>query len=230
VVSGPYAAALIGWRETVAAIYRELRDTHSAGPQAAWARFRERRDELYRDHPCSALTDAEKVVFDGFDYHDYDPQFCFTGEIDYEVEELALDAQTSEGTLAFRRIAVVRFRHRGSVHSLDLYWLDIYGGGLWLPVGDETNGVTSYGGGRYLFDTAKGANLGLSASGKRLLLDFNFLYPPSCSLNSAWICPLCPRPNRLPFEVKAGERCWTASASEALHSPASVSRAVSLTE
>jgi uncharacterized protein (DUF1684 family) len=228
VVSGPYAAALIGWRETVAALYREVRDTHAAGPQAAWSRFRERRDELYREHPCSALTDAEKEVFGGFDYHAYDPQFCFMGEVDYEVEELPLDTQTSEGTLSFRRIGVVRFRRLGTLHSLDLYWLDIYGGGLWLPVGDKTNGVSTYGGGRYLFDTAKGANLGIGAGGKRLLLDFNFLYPPSCSLNPAWICPLCPQANKLPFEVTAGERCWIAPATPGSH--ASQERAVSLAD
>jgi uncharacterized protein (DUF1684 family) len=228
VVSGPYAAALVGWRETVASLYREVRDTHSADAQGAWRRFRERRDALYRDHVCSALTDAEKAVFGGFDYHAYDPQFCFTGEVDYDVEELPLDAETSEGTLSFRRIAVVRFRRQAAIHSLDVYWLDIYGGGLWLPVGDQTNGRTSYGGGRYLFDTAKGANLGLSAGGKRMLLDFNFLYPPSCSLNPTWICPLCPRANKLPFEVNAGERCWVAPASE--RGAAQAARAVSLAD
>ena len=218
-VSGPYAAALIGWREAVAAIYREVRDTHAADPRAAWRRFREQRDELYRDHPCSALTNDEKALFDGFDYHAYDPQFCFTGDVDYEVEQLALDTQTSEGTLSFRRIAVARFRRLNTVHSLDLYWLDIYGGGLWLPVGDKTNGATSYGGGRDLFDTSKGANLGISAGGKQIVLDFNFLYPPSCSINPAWICPLCPQANRLPFAIEAGEQCWASPISPGVHSP-----------
>ena len=61
---------------------------------------------------------------------------------------------------------MARFPHGGAAAALDVYWLDIYAGGLWLPVGDETNGTTSYGGGRYLFDKAvKAANLGLSAEG-----------------------------------------------------------------
>ena len=81
---------------------------------------------------------------------------------------------------------------------------------LWLPVGDETNGKTTYSGGRYLYDTTKGANLGSRSDGRRILLDFNFLYPPSCALNDSWICPLCPPANRLPFKLEAGERTRSA--------------------
>ncbi|MBV9054694.1 MAG: DUF1684 domain-containing protein, partial [Hyphomicrobiales bacterium] len=40
--------------------------------------------------------------------------------------------------------------------------------------------------------------------GGNILLDMNFLYPPSCSLNDRWICPLCPPENKLPFRVEAG--------------------------
>ena len=108
-----------------------------------------------------------EIDFNGFDYHDYDPQLCFNGKVDYNVDEISLEIEISEGTLRCRRIGVARFPQGGATAALDVYWLDIYGGGLWLPVGDETNGTTSYSGGRYLFDTAKGANLGLSAEGRR---------------------------------------------------------------
>jgi uncharacterized protein (DUF1684 family) len=204
-VSGAYAAALIGWREAVAEIYKTVRATHGQDAQAAWRRFRGERDTLYAHHPCSALSDAEKRGFSGFENFPYDPSLCFTARIDYEVEEKSLAASISEGLLPYRRIGRARFAYGGKPRSLSLFWLDIYGGGLWLPVGDETNGETSYGGGRYLYDTAKGANLGLSADGTSLLLDLNFLYPPSCALNAQWACPLCPPENRLPFRVEAGE-------------------------
>ena len=205
-ISGPTAAALVEWRESVAAIYRDIRANSCADPGAAWLRFREQRDRLYKRHPCSALTDEEKRSFAGFAYHEYDPYLCIVGEIDYAVAEFSLDIEVSEGTLQCRRIGVARFSHARQTASLDLFWLDIYGGGLWLPVGDQTNGTTTYRGGRYLYDTAKGANLGLNAEGSRILLDFNFLYPPSCALSNSWICPLCPPANRLPFKLEAGER------------------------
>ena len=66
----------------------------------------------------------------------------------------------SEGALQCRSIGVARFSHAGQTASLNLFWLHIYGGGLWLPVCDQTNGKTTYDGGRYLFDTTNGANLG----------------------------------------------------------------------
>jgi hypothetical protein len=179
-------------------------------PEAAWLRFREQRDRLYKRHPCSALTDEEKRSFAGFAYHEYDPNSCIVGEIDYAVAEFSVDIEVSEGTLQCRRIGVARFSHARQTASLDVFWLDIYGGGLWLPVGDQTNGRTTYRGGRYLYDTAKGANLGLNAEGSRILLDFNFLYPPSCALSDSWICPLCPPANRLPFKLEAGERSRSA--------------------
>ncbi len=205
-ISGPYAAALVSWREAVADIYREVRARHGRDARSAWRFFRDARDRLYKEHVCSALSDDDKPSFRGFDYYDYDPRLCVTGAIDYAVAETVHPIAISEGVLPCRRVAVVRFAHAGEAHALDLFWLDIYGGGLWLPVADATNGEGSYSGGRYLFDTTKGADLGLSRDGTRLLLDLNFLYPPSCALSASFVCPLSPPGNRLSFKVEAGER------------------------
>jgi len=57
---------------------------------------------------------------------------------------------------------------------------------------------------RYLLDTVKGADLG--TEGGRLVLDFNFLYNPSCANDPKWICPLAPTSNRLPVAAVAGEK------------------------
>ncbi|MGH8946946.1 MAG: DUF1684 domain-containing protein, partial [Acidimicrobiia bacterium] len=62
----------------------------------------------------------------------------------------------------------------------------------------------TYGGGRYLLDSAKGADLG-SADGS-IVLDFNYAYHPSCVHSPRWSCPLSPPENRLDFAVRAGER------------------------
>ena len=50
-------------------------------------------------------------------------------------------------------------------------------GGAFLPFADKTSGVESYGGGRYLLDTIKGADLGRDEDGLTIL-DFNFAYNP----------------------------------------------------
>ena len=74
---------------------------------------------------------------------------------------------------------------------------------MFLPFRDGTSGNQTYGGGRYLLDTAKGADLGTEDGG--LVLDFNFAYHPSCVWDDRWSCPLAPPGNRLDIEVLAGE-------------------------
>ena len=85
-----------------------------------------------------------------------------------------------------------------------LWWLDQYGGGLFLPLRDATAGTTSYGAGRYLLDTAKGADLG--SAGQALVVDLNFQYHPSCRYDSRWVCPLAPHDNVIDVPIQAGER------------------------
>jgi len=88
--------------------------------------------------------------------------------------------------------------------TIGVWWLQQYAGGLFLPLRDGTAGETSYGGGRYVLDTAKGADLGGTAS--TLVIDLNFLYHPSCRYNSQWQCPLAPAANIIAAPVHAGER------------------------
>jgi len=85
-----------------------------------------------------------------------------------------------------------------------VWWLRQYAGGLFLPLRDGTAGESSYGGGRYVLDTAKGADLG--GQDGRLIVDLNFLYHPSCRYNDAWLCPLAPPGNTISTRVSAGER------------------------
>ena len=106
--------------------------------------------------------------------------------------------------LEFTRFGVANFELAGDLLSLELYWLEGYGGGLFLPFADLTSGEETYGGGRYILDTIKGADLGMNEG--RLLLDFNFAYNPSCSYDPNWVCPLAPVENRLPIPIRAGER------------------------
>ena len=118
-------------------------------------------------------------------------------------ERYELEASAGE-PMAFVRFARARFELAGSACELELYWLEAYGGGLFVPFADATSGEETYGAGRYLLDTVKGADLG--TDGDRLVLDFNLAYNPSCSYDPRWACPLSPPANRLTIPVRAGER------------------------
>jgi uncharacterized protein (DUF1684 family) len=112
-------------------------------------------------------------------------------------------ATSGEQPYTFARFARVRFDLSGE-QTLDLFWLEGYGGGVFLSFADATSGTETYGACRYLLDTVKGADLG--GAGDEIVLDFNFAYNPSCAYDARWVCPLAPPGNRLAVAVRAGER------------------------
>ena len=75
-----------------------------------------------------------------------------------------------------------------------------------MPFKDGTSGHESYGGGRYLLDTIKSADLGSDARSDTVVLDFNYAYHPSCTYDPRWVCPLAPPDSRLAIPIRAGER------------------------
>jgi uncharacterized protein len=113
-------------------------------------------------------------------------------------------AASHDSAYRFTRFGDAEFELDGQTLTLELYWLEGYGGGIYLPFADATSGTTTYNGGRYLLDTVKGADLG--SDGDLLVLDFNFAYHPSCAYDPRWSCPLAPPANRLALEIRSGER------------------------
>jgi uncharacterized protein len=184
---------LLDWKRRVFAVYAEVRDADD--PRAAWEGWREVRAGLFRDHAQSA-----RPGFEGLEYFDYDPGWRFLAEVVPVEPQSRKIAGSGPEPLAATRFAVARF----SGHELELFWLEAYGGGLFLPFQDATSGAATYGGGRYLLDTVKGSDLG--SDGSRLVLDFNFAYNPSCAYDPKWACPLSPPANRLAAAVEAGEK------------------------
>jgi len=192
------------WRRRVAELYAEIRA--QGEPQRAWRLWRDARDELFGTHPQSPLDDRRRRDFAGLPLFDYDPSLRCLVDLTPapEVEGHALSGGRDGYVqlIPFARTAGLEERLGG---ELTLYWLGGYGGGVFLPFRDATTGTASFGGGRYLLDGIKGADLGMDAGG-RAILDFNFAYNPSCAYSARWICPLAPPENELPLAITAGER------------------------
>ena len=147
------------WKRRVLAMYAAVR---SAGDDpAACAAFRGERDELFAGHPASPLPEAERPRFGGLPYFSHRPDLRVEAELERDPEpaELVIPTSTGEPT-RFTRIGFVRPTLAGERVSLAVYWLEGYGGGLFLPFRDALAGTATYGGGRYLLDTVKGADLG----------------------------------------------------------------------
>jgi uncharacterized protein (DUF1684 family) len=193
---------LLDWKRRIFELYGAIRNDPE--PERAWRRWRDARDELFRSHPQTPLLPERRGSFDGLPYFEYDPALRVLGVVEAAERVQREIATSGERPYLFTRFARTQFELAGSEHSLDLYWLDGYGGGLYLCFADATSGTETYGAGRYLLDTVKGADLGERDG--RLVLDFNFSYNPSCSYDPRWVCPLAPPGNRLAVPVRGGER------------------------
>jgi uncharacterized protein (DUF1684 family) len=194
---------LLDYRRRVFEIYRVVRE--KGDDPATWTWWRGQRDDLFRSHSQSALEADQKETFTGLRYYDYDPAFRVVATINTDIEpEVFMVELDEDGTFRYQRFARISFELPTGAGSLSLFWIMGYGGGLFLPFGDGTNRETTYGDGRYLYDTIKGADLG--ARGGEIVLDFNYAYNPSCVYNYRWVCPLAPPDNKLPFPITAGER------------------------
>ena len=193
---------LLDWKRRIAELYAEVRANHD--PEDAWRSWRATRDDMFRSHPQSPIPESQRAGFDGLDYFDYDSAARVHARVEPAERRHYEIATSGDGTYGFTRFGVARFELGGEEAALELYWLDGYGGGLFVPFRDATSGKETYGAGRYLLDTIKGADLGVTTDGD-LVFDFNFAYNPSCSYDPAWVCPLAPPPNRLTIPVGAGE-------------------------
>lgn len=171
-------------------------------PAAAAKLWRSVREELFLNHPQTPLQTGSATPR----YFAYDPALRF-------IVDVAPSRETAPYHLPAGEDGEVRLKPFGETaglrarlgDELTLYWIDGYGGGVFLPFLDATNGGETFQGGRYLLDTIKGADLGRTPDG-RLILDFNFAYNPSCSYSDRWICPLAPAANRLSAHIRGGER------------------------
>ena len=119
------------------------------------------------------------------------------------------DLPTYSGiTRSYRKYGVASFMWEKKQVQLSLYQNmslisnPLHKDYLFLPFKDETNGVTTYGGGRYLnmskMDTEDG----------QITIDFNKAYNPWCAFSDGYNCPIPPKENHLPFSVNAGEKAY----------------------
>ena len=181
---------LLDWRRRVAALYRVVRETPD--PVAAHALWVAGRAELFATHPQSA--DRNAVLR----YAPYDERWRFEVPVLSAPEERIEIPTATDGVVPFERIGRIDL---AGIGSLDVWWLASYGGGVWLPIRDAN--PDTYGGGRYVLDTVKGADLG--SSDDKLIVDLNFAYNPSCAYDEAWACPLAPPGNAIDVPIEAGE-------------------------
>ena len=182
----------IDWRRRTFALYAEVRAF--ADPAEAHAHWCAVRQQMFLTHPASAAAVELEVAA-------YDPAWRFEAPIQ-DAAPASFEYETgTDGLVTFDRVGIVDIP---SVGSLDVWRHEGYGGGIFLPIRDTA--ADTYGGGRYLLDTIKGADLGFDGVAGTLVLDLNFAYNPSCAYDPAWACPLAPPGDRVAVDIPVGER------------------------
>ena len=195
------ALEVADWRRRVFSVYERVREATDL--PAAHELWRRERDHLFADHPSSPLLPEDRAGFTGLPVRPYDADWRFEVALQ-ATDSLRIEVETgTDGTVPFDLIGVADVP---GVGSLDVWRLASYGGGIFLPVKDGLAGRGTYGGGRYLLDTVKGADLGPGRAPESLVLDFNFAYNPSCAYDPAWACPLAQPGNSVAVEIPVGER------------------------
>ena len=196
--TAPTSLQLADWRARIAALYAAVRA--EPDPAVGHRLWRTGRDELFATHPQSPVADQPELRENGVRYWPYDADLRFTAEVlDTEPEQIEVYVG-DDGMVTLARVGWIDL----PVGSLDVWRLLGYAGGLFVPLRDGTSGDTSYGGGRYLLDTAKGSWLG--GDDTQLVVDLNFAYHPSCRYDPRWTCPLAQPGNTVTVPVEAGER------------------------
>jgi uncharacterized protein (DUF1684 family) len=193
------ALSVVEWRHQVHALYAKVRELTAAGRvQDAHGYWCGTRNRLFGSHPASPILDG--TGFGGLPTAPYDPQWRLTAELQPGDGHRIVVATGTDGDVQLVRLGAVDLDRVG---RLDVWWHAGYGGGLFLPVRDGLAGSSTYGGGRYLLDTAKGADLG--SEGTRIVVDLNFAYNPSCAYDPMWACPLAQPGNVTEAEIPVGE-------------------------
>ena len=193
---------LVDWRRQVGDLYR-------ISGEDAHERFRRGRDALFKAHPESPIEPEERALFGGLHYFPHDPAYRVQATLEAgDGTQVLIDTGGEDGAVRYRRAGRLVFELGGEQCHLTVLSLVQYAGGLFVPFRDSTSGRETYGGGRYLFDTAKdtdGLVLEVTPGSLEVVIDFNYAYNASCAYSPRWACPLAPPENYLKVPVRAGE-------------------------
>jgi uncharacterized protein (DUF1684 family) len=163
--------------------------------------FQRNLNVFFKDATTSPLKENDLKNFNFLPFFSYDSTFVAYAKFELTPESTFFDMKTSTSRISKERIyGILKFEMNGNKFQLKVYQSKDSASDnkedLLLPFLDETNGISTYGGGRYI-------NLKTPLSDE-VIIDFNKAYNPYCAYNELFSCPIVPEDNYLPFDVKAG--------------------------
>ncbi|SHH33672.1 DUF1684 domain-containing protein [Winogradskyella jejuensis] len=161
----------------------------------------------FKDASKSPLKAKDLKTFEGLDFFPFDSSYVVKASLKRTPDSEWFNMKTTTSRLSKERVyGIATFILKGKEYKLNIYQgeenmnSEKYKDYLFLPFLDNTNGETTYAGGRYI---------GLSIpKGDSITIDFNEAYNPYCAYNEKYSCPIVPRANYLNTRVEAGVKAF----------------------
>ncbi|MBN2868750.1 MAG: DUF1684 domain-containing protein [Flavobacteriaceae bacterium] len=157
----------------------------------------------YKDASTSPLKEKDRSDFKSLDFFKFDSTYVVTATLKRTPNTEWFKMKTTTSRESEERIfGILTFQLKGKTFSLNVYQGkelmkdEDFKDYLFLPFLDNTNGDTTYGGGRYI-------DLRIP-EGDTIEIDFNKAYNPYCAYNERYSCPIVPRENYLDTKIEAG--------------------------
>lgn len=161
----------------------------------------------FKDPEKSPLTIEDRKQFEKLDFFTIDTAFVVVAQFVRTPSEapFAMPTTTDRAPI-YVKFGELYFNLKNKDFKLNVYQNQElisdpeYYDYLFIPFTDNTNGVESYGGGRYLDFRIPTVST--------VVLDFNKAYNPYCAYNGRYSCPIPPAENNLDIEISAGVKAY----------------------
>ncbi|MGJ5641617.1 DUF1684 domain-containing protein [Formosa sp. S-31] len=172
--------------------------------------FQREMNATFKDASKSPLKKNDRENFKGLDFFPVDSSFSVTAKVEPVENSEYFDMPTTAGEFKAQRVfGILHFKINEEPFQLKVYEsLALkdkagYEDYLFLPFLDLTNGVSTYGGGRYMELRSSDIN-----EANEIRIDFNKAYNPYCAYNDTYSCPIVPRDNFINTEIRAGVKAF----------------------
>jgi len=162
----------------------------------------------FKDAAKSPLTDRDRKVFRSLDFFKFDSIYIVNADFKRTPNETPFKMKTTtDREVDYIKYGEATFTIKDKLLKLNVYQdlemaIDVgQEEALFLPFMDNTNGVESYKGGRYI-------EIKLPKDDK-IFIDFNKAYNPYCAYNKKYSCPIVPSENILYVRIEAGVKKYT---------------------
>ncbi|MBT8259979.1 MAG: DUF1684 domain-containing protein [Flavobacteriaceae bacterium] len=180
-----------------------LQCTGNKKPVLGETKWQKEMNAFFKDATTSPLKGKDRKDFETLEFFKFDSTYVITATLKRTPDSEPFKMKTSTDRLPVYRVyGELDFNLNEKELKLNIYQnVDSEDKDyLFLPFLDDTNGDTSYSGGRYIETSIPEGNI--------MKIDFNEAFNAYCAYNDKYSCPIVPRANYVPIKIEAGVKAF----------------------